>query len=189
MTELNPLYSLSVKSVCDEDHTPYVFITYTKTNYSFAVSPEGARDLGVLLIKACAIAENESKILLTITQKLEKSFDKNLEKQRKEALKLVGLIRSSRCDLPSEIYPFFGEKTKQPLIRYRLPNEEELCLEIKEVLDHAKKLIASAEAAESDAFIYQFYDANNLSKEEAISFLTAFSKFRQVNELENLLDK
>jgi hypothetical protein len=174
-----------VASVNDK---PYIRIVWGKSEGVLSV-PD-ARNRGMALLQAAAIAEAEARVFEIIMPPKRGFSPTNPDKRAKEAILTLREARKQRTPLPPDINPIYGFNNREPLIEYAW-GEEKGILDLDAARDHARGLIEAAEAAEKDSFFYYFFTTKHhiFSRNQTEEFLQEFKLFRQQNLLEKLFEQ
>lgn len=154
-----------------------------------------ARARAEVMISVAALAEAEGRIGARLSGlddwpkpkgfggTLSAKQEKQKEQIRDVFSKMVRCMADVQPDLPEGIAPGYEFNSRQPMVKFDWYGEE-MVWEPSQVRDHALLLVATAEAAESDRFFYEFLnDIADLGPGEVAGLMQEFSVFRQRRQL------
>ncbi|MBO3459935.1 hypothetical protein G7B40_040115 [Aetokthonos hydrillicola Thurmond2011] len=174
-------------TVSSGSQQPNVLQRYRDSEVMFTA--EQARERGAAILRAAAYAETEAavfKTLIGINPK-SKGFGEIPKKDLEMAAMMLQLVRDQREPLPQGIDCIFGFNTQKPIVVLEW-NEVKLQLDLPEARHHALALLAAADAADSDAFLYQFMTgATDMELEEVGVLIQQFALYRQRRQLESMI--
>lgn len=164
-----------------QGNQPIVLQTYGDRTTTLTVTE--ARAKADAFYHAAAVAEQEAIAYLTFEPK-GKGF---VPVNNNPGLKFLRLLRSQRAPFPPDIKVIFGHRTREATVVFSFHGQD-LAFSPAEARDHARGLLQTADAAESDAFLYQFLSQDlECSMSEAEGMVQRFALFRNQNRLEDLL--
>ena len=181
---------LYINATLSDTQSPLVYWSYKQKSGTLTVTEARARARGIFT--AGAIAESEAAIVrgLRSVKPPSKGFGKQATQQTDVFIgQALLMVRNFRPSLPEGLQVVYGHYTQQPL----LVIEEswygtKMQLQPEQAIGHAMHLMGAAEAAQTDAFLYNFLqERTGTPPHEAQPLITDFGLFRQRNELEDLL--
>jgi hypothetical protein len=174
-------------SVSSGSYQPIVIQTYGDNTVT--MSAESAKARAIAILQAIAYADSEAVLFKTLTGlSPNKGFGKIPPKDIKMAAAMLQMTRENRQQLPAGISAIFGFNTQKPLVVLEW-DDIKIQMEIDTALHHATCLLESAEAAQSDSFLYQFVTSNfDCEYEEVAVLMKDFALHRQRTRLESVIE-
>lgn len=179
---------LHITSALDTDgKTPVVAWHLNGTDGKISLTE--ARNQAEAIFSACAIAETEARIAIALSGvERQKGFSpKGREKANKEFLLIRTLLKEVRSPLPEGINPIFGQSSRLPLVDVHWYGQK-VQWATAAARSHAYGLIACAESAESDRFLYFFLDEKiGVGRDQANAMIQEYRAYRERCQLDELM--
>jgi hypothetical protein len=190
MMEIDPEI-LYVNSTIDP-LTQIPLVYFSHKGISFTLTLTEARNRGLAIFQAAAIAESEAAVFHAFGKFDRNSKAKGFDKNKAEQSDIFGtqvltMVREFRQPLPEYVDTIFGLRTKQGIVILDWQGMN-LQLPPDRARQHALHILECAEASESDAFFYAFLmQTLEVTQGEANVMIQEFQLFRRKNYLEDLL--